>query len=415
MGCVSADVRAHCPHRRGMKIAILFDNFGPYHIARLEAAARVCQLLAIQVHERSRDYQWLPPALPSTISSVTLGPVGDDCVRRGMSRLFQTLTDFSPNSVFIPGWSTRHSLAALNWCVYNSTPAVLMSESASIDLPRYSLKEWLKSCIVSMCSAALVGGFRHAQYVKSLGMPADRVFLGYDVVDNGYFKSQTDLVRSRSRQFRAEFALPERYFLASARFLRSKNLSYLIQEYASYYGAANTAINSRRPWALVLLGEGPEGRFLTKQISGLQLDHRVLLPGFKQYAELPVYYGLASAFVHASTSEPWGLVVNEAMASGLPLLVSQRCGCVQELVRPGLTGFTFDPESPGQLSKLMLRISSNEVERSRLGKAAASLVSKWGPERFSEGLQQASRTAIIQGAPKVGGWRWFLLQCLLRK
>ena len=54
-------------------------------------------------------------------------------------------------------------------------------------------------------------------------------------------------------------------------------------------------------------------------------------------------YGLASAFVHPSTTEQWGLVVNEAAAAGLPLIVSERCGCAPELVRQGVTGFLFDP------------------------------------------------------------------------
>ncbi len=418
MGCVSADVRAHCPHPgQGMKIAILFDNFGPYHAARMAAAARTCQVLAIQVRERSRQYEWLPAHLPSTLSSVTIEPAGGSGINRHVSvgKLWKALRDFAPDSVFIPGWSNRHSLASLDWCVRNATPAVVMSESTCLDLPRHPVREWLKSCIVSMCSAALVGGSPQAQYITGLGMPADRVFPGYDVVDNDYFKLQAEWVRTQSAQLRAEFALPERYFLASARFVRSKNLPYLIREYASYHAMADMARNSRCAWALVLLGDGPERRLLEEQISRLHLDTSILLPGFRQYAELSVYYGLASAFVHASTSEPWGLVVNEAMASGLPVLVSERCGCAQELVRPGRTGFAFDPGEPGQLSKLMLQLSNCDAERIRLGKGAAALISRWGPERFSAGLQESSRTAILEGPRNGGWWPRMLLQCLLSK
>ena len=400
-----------------MKTAILFDNFGPYHTARLAAAARSCQLLAIQAHERSREYQWLPVEVPSTIPSVTLESAGGSSLNRhgAIAKLWKTLTDFGPDSVFIPGWSNRHSLAALDWCVGNAIPAVLMSESTSFDLTRYRLKEWLKSCIVSMCSAALVGGSCQAKYVAALGIPTDRVFLGYDVVDNDYFKSQTERVRTDSGQFRAQYSLPDRYFLASARFVKSKNLSYLIREYASYYAAANTVGHSQHPWALVILGDGQERPLLEKQVSSLQLDHTILMPGFKQYAELPAYYGLASGFIHASTSEPWGLVVNEAMASGLPVLVSGKCGCARELVRPGRNGFVFDPGEPAQLSNLMLRLSTCDAERIRLAKGAASIICKWGPERFSAGLQDSSRTAIQHGPRRVGWPPRTLLQCLLRR
>jgi 1,2-diacylglycerol 3-alpha-glucosyltransferase len=418
MGCVSAAIRVDCPRPgAGVKTAILFDNFGPYHAARLAAAARSCQLLAIQAHERSREYKWLPAHVPSTVSSVTLESAGGSSLNRhgAIAKLWQTLTDFGPDSVFIPGWSNRHSLAALNWCVRNSIPAVLMSESSSFDLTRYSLKEWLKSCIVSMCSAALVGGSRQANYVTTLGMPAERVFLGYDVVDNEYFKNQTELVRSQSGQFRAQYNLPERYFLASARFVKSKNLYYLIREFASYHAFADMVGHSQRPWALVILGDGPERPLLEKQVSRLQLNNIVLMPGFRQYAELPIYYGLASGFIHASTSEPWGLVVNEAMASGLPVLVSESCGCARELVRPGHTGFVFDPREPGELSKLMFRLWNCDAERLHLGRGAASLISKWGPERFSGGLEESSRMAILQGPRKAGRWPCLLLQCLSRR
>lgn len=398
-----------------MKTAILFDNFGPYHAARLAAAARVCQLLAIQVHARSRQYEWLPAQLPSTVSNVTLEPAGGTSPNRhgGIEKLWEALTAFTPDTVFIPGWSNRHSLAALDWCVRNATPAVVMSESTSLDLPRHRVREWLKSCIVSMCSAALVGGAPQAQYITALGMPADRVFAGYDVVDNDYFKMQAEGVRRKSAQLRAPFALPENYFLASARLVKTKNLLFLIREYASYHATADVARNSRLPWALVILGDGPERPLLVDEISRLNLEKSVLLPGFKQYAELPVYYGLASAFIHASTSEPWGLVVNEAMASGLPVLVSERCGCARELVRPGRNGFSFDPRECGQLSRLMLRLSSCDAERIRLAKGAASLISRWGPERFSRGLQASSRTAIVQGPLKAGWWPRVLLQGLL--
>ena len=81
------------------------------------------------------------------------------------------------------------------------------------------------------------------------------------------------------------------------------------------------------------------------------------MPGFKQYDELPIYYGLAGAFIHASTTEQWGLVVNEAMAAGLPVIVSERCGCAPDLVENGRNGFTFDPYDVDALTHLMLKMA----------------------------------------------------------
>ena len=104
---------------------------------------------------------------------------------------------------------------------------------------------------------------------------------------------------------------------------------------------------------------------------------------------MPAYYGLASAFVHASTTEQWGLVVNEAMASGLPVLVSNRCGCAPDLVQEGVNGFTFDPYNVEQLAQLMLKISAFQTfSLSTFGAASRRIIADWGPERFASGLRR---------------------------
>ena len=81
-----------------------------------------------------------------------------------------------------------------------------------------------------------------------------------------------------------------------------------------------------------------------RERSALGLDNDVIFPGFIQYDELPAYYGLAKAFIHASTVEQWGLVVNEALAAGLPVLVSERCGCAPDLVREGRERLHLRPD-----------------------------------------------------------------------
>src|SRR5207249_961362 len=121
------------------------------------------------------------------------------------------------------------------------------------------------------------------------------------------------------------------------------------------------------------------------------------LPGFKPYDELPVYYGLARAFVHASTTEQWGLVVNEAVASGLPVIVSNRCGCVPELVQDN--GFTFDPANESELAEWLLQMASLSAdERRRLGEASFRIAANFAPDRFGEGLKQAA--AVVLRLPR---------------
>ena len=116
-------------------------------------------------------------------------------------------------------------------------------------------------------------------------------------------------------QIRAQLHLPENYFLASARFVEKKNLLGLVRAYGQYRQIAPPE-GSRKSWGLVLLGDGEFGPQIRRLVADLSLEDSVRLPGFKQYPELPAYYGLAGAFVHASVTEQWGLVVNEAMGFG---------------------------------------------------------------------------------------------------
>jgi glycosyltransferase involved in cell wall biosynthesis len=119
----------------------------------------------------------------------------------------------------------------------------------------------------------------------------------------------------------------------------------------------------------------------------------VHLPGFKQYDELPVYYASARAFVHASTTEQWGLVVNEAIASGLPVIVSDRCGCMPELVNGN--GFTFDPLDEQALAARLLQMASlSEQDLARFAEASRRIAARFGPDLFAEGLERAAMTAM---------------------
>src|SRR5437867_256578 len=308
---------------------------------------------------------------------------------------------------------------------------VVMSESARGDEPRTWWKEIIKRRIVNLYSAALVGGQRHVEYLVELGVPRERIFTGYDVVDNDWFAQRAIEIRNShlrrgyggqaAFEIRKKYGLPENYFLASARFVEKKNLTRLIRAYAEYRdrlkgtGVTDPSYNRGAPWDLVLLGDGPLRETLNTQLSTLNLHSHVHLPGFKQYDELPVYYGLANAFVHASTSEQWGLVVNEAMASGLPVLVSEQCGCAPDLVKDNVNGFGFDPFRYEQPARLMFQLANMPSERrAKMGSASREIISEWGPERFADGLVSAAQEAIAGGPRPAKLLQRVLLPMLMR-
>jgi len=207
------------------------------------------------------------------------------------------------------------------------------------------------------------------------------------------------------------------YFLASNRFVERKNLARLIRAYAKY-GESFPQL-SGVAWPLVLLGDGElrgdlevlcaelglrkagglshgvtentegenanlhSGKFQSPAEGGL-----VVFAGFRQIEELPSFYAGAGAFVHPALEEPWGLVINEAMASGLPVISSRNVGAAEELVLEGKTGYLFDPMSVQDMADAMARFAALSIDaRREMGAAALERVESVVPlKAFGEGL-----------------------------
>src|SRR5262245_5846634 len=374
-------------------VAIVFHHIGPYHHARLNAAADRLSVKGFEWSAKAYD-AWGAADSPARYQKISLFSEATDHYPRKseLRRAFLwALEQANPDVVAVNGWNNFGSLIAATCSLRRGIPMVVMSESSRLDEPRTWWKEAIKRRIVGLYSAALVGGRRHVEYLVELEMPREGIFTGYDVVDNGYFARRALELRTSNFELRKKYGLPENYFLASARFVEKKNLPRLVRAYADYRQKSQ---NGGKPiWDLVMLGDGPLRETLNSQLSTLNLNEHVHLPGFKPYDELPVYYALANAFVHASTTEQWGLVVNEAIASGLPVIVSNRCGCAPELVNGN--GFTFDPTDEHELTARLLEMASlSDQERKHLGDNSYRIAGNFAPERFREGLERAASVAM---------------------
>lgn len=392
MNPVNSVITTPCDHRRSERarprVAVIVERLGPYHAARLAAAGAVLgerAVLALEIAAESREYAW------DRVSSsgfrrrtlVTDADYKDVSARRRRAVTVAALEEEQPEAVAFCGWGFAEARAALAWCRRRARVAVMMSESQAHDAPRSWPREVVKRALLRDVDAALVGGESHAGYLVQLGFPRERIFLGYDVVDNEHFRSGAAAARREATRLRRELGLPERYLLASARFLAKKNLVRLLEGYALHRreGAADS-------WELVVLGDGPERARIEARRRELGLESVVRLPGFQQYGLLPAYYGLATAFVLPSSAEQWGLVVNEAMASGLPVLVSRRCGSA-ELVREGVNGYLFDPERAEDIARALDAVARSGSRLAEMGAAAHAAVDRASPRAFAEGLAAA--------------------------
>ena len=387
----SLATQPHEPDRS--PVAILFGQVYVCHVARAQAAARALaatgrEVLALET-TRSND-AWWPPSdrcdgliRRSLFQETNYSQLTNVQICR---RAVEALEELQPGAVVVLGWAFPESLEALRWCRLNDRAAVIVSESKADDSPRRRLSETIKRRIIGLADSMLVGGRPHRDYAIELGMPPDRVFLGCDVVDNDYFRAATDAVRANPAAMdRRAMGLPDGpFWLTSNRFIPRKNLPALLDAYAHYRQAVGADA-----WALVLLGDGEQRPLLEAKIHRENIDG-VWLPGYRPIDQLPNYYGLAEAFIHPALNEQWGLVVNEAMASGLPVLVSRTVGCRYDLVKDGENGFLFDPTSTDEIAGAMVRFHRlSESQRRQQAQASRRIIAEWPADRFGRGLLQA--------------------------
>ena len=381
-----------------MRLAVSFTNLGPYHLARLRALAAALamhgdELIAYETAGGERRYPWLRTVASEPFDRVTLFPGRDleDLPRAACRRaVTEALDRDRPDALGIVGYARPESMAMLGWALRRRRPTVLMSESQEIDHPRVWWKETVKRRRVSRFSAALVGGPRHADYLVRLGMPAGRIALGYNAVDNHRFARLAEAARSMPG---GRSGLPDRpYFIAVSRFVAEKNLGRLVDAFAKYRQEAGPSA-----WDMVLCGGGPGEREVDAAVRESGFAEAIHRPGFLQAEPLSRWLAQASAFVHPSLMEPWGLVANEAAACGLPLLISDRAGCAETLVPDptGTTGRRFDPSSVREISASLAWLAGMpEDERRTMGRRAAAVVSEWGPDRFARGMVEALGMAV---------------------
>ena len=289
--------------------------------------------------------------------------------------LIRKLDELKPDIVFSGAIAFPSGAAAVRWTVENRKRCVVFDNARLEDVPRNKIINYIKREVYSAVDAILCPAHSWNETFQYFGFSDDQIFHGLNVVDN-YFWSAEDNKSSTD--------LPHRYFLSVGRQILKKNFLFLLRSYRDYIRA------SKDPADLVLVGDGPRRKILEKYIKDNDLDRIRLLP-FSSQEDLRSVFRRSLCFILPSRhGETWGLVVNEAMASGLPVLVSDQVGCTSTLVNDGVNGFTFSPNDPDRLSDLMLRIEKmTEAERLSMGRNSLEIINKWGLDRFCSGIYEA--------------------------
>jgi 1,2-diacylglycerol 3-alpha-glucosyltransferase len=360
------------------KTVLWWTNYGPYHYARASALASRCELLPFQLASFQRKYGWSTDAESSIkVTTILEGDWEAQAAWQVAFKLLKMLQSENPEVVIIPGYHSIPGVVSALWGKLRGRRNILMFESTEEDHPRNKVKEALKGLLVcTLFDRASVGGSRTSSYLKKLGFPPASIGHYYDVVNNEFYTTGTRLLRSVSN--RDEYNLPAKYFLYVGRLAPEKNLLGLLDAFGIYLARGGER-------SLVLVGTGNQRELLGQHDAVVQNPRRVHFAGFKNGRELLPYYAFADCFVLPSMSEPWGLVVNEAMASALPVIVSRRCGCADDLVTHGDNGLLVDPSSVGGMAEALLKLDSLSFERlADMGARSLTRIADYSPDNWAK-------------------------------
>jgi glycosyltransferase involved in cell wall biosynthesis len=235
--------------------------------------------------------------------------------------------------------------------------------------------------------AYLVVGQRARDYYTHYGAEPGQMFFTPHAVDNEFFRVRAEALRKERDRLRAAWGIPASatVFLFVGKLTDGKRPS----DFVRAVGEASRAHPGI--WGL-MVGDGPLRRLLESQVTSADLAVR--FAGFLNQTEMPKAYAASDALVLPSSSETWGLVVNEAMASGLPAIVSDRVGCGPDLVQRGETGEVFACGAVTQLTSILARLADDSSLLSRLGTRAQRLVQRYSPAEAVKGTVAAVQSVM---------------------
>jgi len=286
----------------------------------------------------------------------------------------------TPDVILCGGYSYLASWLAQSWARLRHIPFFLWSESNSHDMRRgHALVELMKSEYLAHCKGFLVPGQSAREYLRSHKVKDSAIFTAVNAVDNDFYSAAAQVVRQNAAQVRMELGLQNRYFLFSGRLVREKGVFELLSAYATL------DTSTRKDIGLVFAGDGSARPELEHQARSIS-NGVVRFVGFSQREQLAAYYALADALVLPTYSDTWGLVVNEGMACGLPVILSGAAGCAADLVTKNWNGMIVEPRDVSSLTSAMRTLAIRPDLCRTMGANSLQRISKYSSSEWSNGV-----------------------------
>ncbi len=305
---------------------------------------------------------------------------------RGLRR---RLREGNFDALWVHGWGHLGLRQALAAGAALGVPVLLRGESTPDSLQvggwRRRLRDLFCARLFARCAAILCIGTLNRQFYRAFGVPEERMFMVPYAVDNAWFQTRCAEAALRREEFRRELDLqPGRpIILFAAKFIPAKAPGDLLSAYLHSFPLGPAV----RPY-LLFVGDGPM-RAQLEAHAGPQMGNDVRFLGFRNQTKLPALYDLCDVFVLPSHFEPWGLVVNEVMNAGKPVIVSDRVGAAPDLVRAGKTGWIFPAGDVMALGGLLRESCFDAGRRAAMGARGLTRIAEWDFAADERGLLDA--------------------------
>jgi glycosyltransferase involved in cell wall biosynthesis len=287
--------------------------------------------------------------------------------------------------IFMLGWGSVTALLGILTCKLTRTPFFLYGDS-SFAPPETTIRSRIRArflrTLFAMTTGFMNSGVLNADYYAHYGADRNRFFLLPWAVDNERFARASRFAPGERDAMRADLGIsPEQtLFVFSAKLVERKDPMTLLRAYHQ--------LPDRNRAAVLFLGDG----VLREPLETFAREHELAnihLAGFVNQSELPKYYGMSDVFVLPSTYEPRGAVINEAMACGLPVIVTDRCGSIGDIVLEGENAFIYPAGDAEALSKSMARLIDDPELRAPMAARSREIIDTWTFARGVEGVKAA--------------------------
>lgn len=298
-------------------------------------------------------------------------------INRGVGR---ALSVAKPDAILCGGYNYLASWRALRWSRKRGVPFLLWSESNLQDMRAGSaFVEFLKRQFLHRCSGFVVPGRSALEYLRAHGIEDRDIFTAVNAVDNDRFSQAAVRAREKAIRLRSELSLPARYFLFVGRLVREKGIFELLAAYATLEEELREQIG------LVFVGDGPSRRPLETEAASVARGV-IKFVGFSHQEQLPAYYALAEMLVLPTYTDTWGLVINEAMACGLPVILSEAAGCAADLVTHNWNGRIVPPRNVAALASAIRDLASRPDECAAMSLNSRTRIAAYSPPEWSNGV-----------------------------